>query len=93
MGFLKFRKEQLEKNPLLTDDEIITMFELEIKNMEFKKMLNNKYPNVDIDKVLNLIDQKLNEVQPIGKEKEIPFWLTSDLNKHLITQIISTYIK
>jgi hypothetical protein len=93
MGFLKFRKEQLEKNSLLTDDEIITMFELETKNIEFKKMLNDKYPNVDIDKALSLIDQKLSEIQPIGKEKEVPFWLISDLNKHLIIQVVSNYIK
>ena len=61
-------------------------------NIEYKKMLVKKYPTIDIDKALSLIETNLDEIKPMFGVGNIPEMLTSDLNKHIIVKILSEYI-
>jgi hypothetical protein len=62
-----------------------------MSSVEFKNMLVEKYPTVDIDKCLSIIEKNLNEIQPCGEGNTVPKWLTTDLNKHIIIKVLSEY--
>ena len=63
-----------------------------MSNIEHKKMLVEKYPTIDIDKVLSLIETNLDEIKPMFGVGKVPEMLTSDLNKHIIVKVLSEYI-
>jgi len=66
-------------------------------HLELIERLKEKYPNVDIDKVLAIWKTGTDEIKlqfpegPAGRE--IRFSLDSDLNGNLIVKIIDTYVK
>ena len=59
----------------------------------FKKMLKEKNPEVNIDKMLLIFDEKIKEVQVSQGLEEIRLPLGCDLNKAIIASIISEYLK
>ena len=59
----------------------------------FKKMLKEKNPEVNIDKMFEIFDVKIKEVQASHGLEEIRLPLGCDLNKAIIASIISEYLK
>ena len=59
----------------------------------FKKMLKEKNPEVNIDKMLQIFDEKIKEVQVSQGLEEIRLPLSCDLNKAIIASVISEYLK
>ena len=59
----------------------------------FKKMLKEKNPEVNIDKMLLIFDEKIKEVQVSQGLEEIRLPLSCDLNKAIIASVISEYLK
>ena len=59
----------------------------------FKKMLKEKNPEVNIDKMLLIFDEKIKEVQVSQGLEEIRLPLGCDLNKAIIASVISEYLK
>ena len=61
---------------------------------QFKEHIKGKYPHLDTDRILSLIDQNVAEIQPnlsnISGECVVP--IGCDLNKNLIVKIISEYM-
>lgn len=62
---------------------------------QFKAYIKGKYPDLDTDKILSLIDQNVAEIKPnpANTEKGCVVPIDCDLNKHLIVKIISEYLK
>ena len=56
---------------------------------KFIIMLKTKYPNMDIDKLICIFDNKINEVNAV----DLNFPLDCDLNKHIFVSIIDEYLK
>lgn len=71
----------------------------EQRETQFKKFLEQKYNNVDISKITDIINNTLNEIKLTGpKDGEHPnpflkFKLTDDLVKTIMVSIVSQYIK
>ena len=61
---------------------------------QFKEHIKGKYPHLDTDRILSLIDQNVAEIQPnpLNTSKECVVPIGCDLNKNLIVKIISEYI-
>jgi hypothetical protein len=65
----------------------------QMSDSPFKKMLKEKNPEVNIDKMLLIFDEKIKEVQVSQGLEEIRLPLGCDLNKAIIASIISEYLK
>jgi hypothetical protein len=61
---------------------------------KFKEHMKGKYPDLDTDRILSLIDQNVAEIQPnpANPTKECVVPIGCDLNKNLIIKIISDYL-
>lgn len=58
----------------------------------FLKHVKGKNPNIDIDKLFDIFESKLKEIQIIpGNDLVLP--IGCDLNKALVASVISEYIK
>ncbi len=60
---------------------------------EFIKNLKSKNPDVNIEKFLQIFEQKMKEVQASQGLEEIRVPLGCDLNKAVVASIISDYLK
>jgi len=62
---------------------------------EFINHMKGKYPELDIEIIVGLVDQNVNSIQPHtnNENKEISVPLGCDMNKNLIIKIISEYLK
>jgi hypothetical protein len=65
----------------------------QMSDSPFKKMLKEKNPEVNIDKMLLIFDEKIKEVQVSQGLEEIRLPLSCDLNKAIIASVISEYLK
>ncbi len=61
---------------------------------QFKDHIKGKFPHLDTDRILSLIDQNVAEIQPnpLNTSKECVVPIGCDLNKNLIVKIISEYL-
>jgi hypothetical protein len=59
----------------------------------FNKMLKAKNPEVNVDKMLDIFNEKIADIQVSQGLEEIRLPLSCDLNKALIASIISDYLK
>lgn len=60
----------------------------------FKEYIKGKYPNLDTDRILSIIDKNVKEVKPNSENHDgiVRVPIGCDLNKNLIIQIISEYL-
>jgi len=61
---------------------------------EFKDYIKGKYPDLDTDRILSLIDQNVKQIRPNpnNTDKGCVVPIDCDLNKHLIVKILSEYL-
>jgi hypothetical protein len=61
---------------------------------QFKDYIKGKYPNLDTDRILSLIDQNVKQIQPNlnNPTRGCVVPIGCDLNKNLIIKIISEYL-
>lgn len=59
----------------------------------FNKMLKEKNPEVNVDKMLDIFNEKHADIQASQGLEEIRLPLSCDLNKSLIASIINDYLK
>ena len=61
---------------------------------KFKDYIKEKYPDLDTDRILSLIDQNVAEIKPnpANPEKGCVVPIGCDLNKSLIVKILSEYL-
>jgi hypothetical protein len=62
---------------------------------EFINHMKGKYPELDIDTIVKLVNQNVNSIQTHTKNpnKQISVPLGCDMNKNLIIKTISEYLK
>jgi hypothetical protein len=65
---------------------------------KFKKMLIEKYQNIDVDKLLSLIDANIDLIEvnkncENAKNNNMINHLKSDLNKNIIFVVVSKYLE
>ena len=59
----------------------------------FNKMLKAKNPEVNVDKMLDIFNEKFKEIKKIQGTEDLRLPLDCDLNKALISSIINEYLK
>ena len=59
----------------------------------FNKMLKKKHPELDVDKILQIFNEKFKEIKKIQGTEDLRLPLDCDLNKALIASIINEYLK
>lgn len=65
----------------------------QMSDSPFNKMLKEKNPEVNIDKMLDIFNEKIAEVQVSQGLDEIRLPLGCDLNKAIIASVINEYLK
>jgi hypothetical protein len=58
----------------------------------FEKNLKKKNPDIDINRMLNIFDAKIEEVQASQGLEEIRLPLGCDLNKAIFASVLSEYL-
>ena len=64
-----------------------------MSDSQFNKQLKAKNPEVNIDKMLDIFNEKYSEIKKIQGTEGLRLPLDCDLNKALIASIISDYLK
>ena len=61
---------------------------------QFKEHIQGKYPHLDTDRILSLIDRNVAEIKPnpLNPDKGCVVPIGCELNKNLIVKIISEYL-
>ncbi len=59
----------------------------------FNKMLKAKNPEVNIDKMFQIFNERFTEIKKIQGTEDLRLPLDCDLNKALIASIINDYLK
>jgi hypothetical protein len=60
----------------------------------FIKHMKNKYPELDIDLILSLVDKTVEDIKPnpLNPDQSVKIFPGSDLNKNLVIKVISDYM-
>jgi hypothetical protein len=64
-----------------------------MSDSRFVKMLKGKHPEVNVDKLLEIFNAKITEIQKIQGTEDLRLPLDCDLNKAVIASVISEYLK
>jgi hypothetical protein len=64
-----------------------------MSDSRFVKMLKGKHPEVNVDKLLEIFNVKITEIQKIQGTEDLRLPLDCDLNKAVIASVISEYLK
>jgi hypothetical protein len=64
-----------------------------MSDSRFVKMLKGKHPEVNVDKMLEIFNEKITEIQKIQGTEDLRLPLDCDLNKAVIASVISEYLK
>lgn len=59
----------------------------------FIKMLKEKHTELDVDKMLQIFDQKIGDIKRVHGPKGLKLPLDCDLNKALFGEILREYLK
>jgi hypothetical protein len=65
----------------------------QMSDSQFVKQLKVKNPEVNIDKMLEIFNGKITEIQKIQGTEDLRLPLDCDLNKAVIASVISEYLK
>ena len=64
-----------------------------MSDSRFVNMLKGKHPEVNVDKLLEIFNEKITEIQKIQGTEDLRLPLDCDLNKAVIASVISEYLK
>jgi len=64
-----------------------------MSDSRFVNMLKGKHPGVNVDKLLEIFNEKITEIQKIQGTEDLRLPLDCDLNKAVIASVISEYLK
>lgn len=64
-----------------------------MSDSRFNKQLKEKNPEVNIDKMLEIFNERFKEIKKIQGTEDLRLSLDCDLNKALIASIINDYLK
>lgn len=92
---------RIEKNnPQSTFDINISTMGMsdEEKENRFVSFVKNKFPDLEVDKILDIINQEVSDIQFTGPDDNHPnpflkFPIDSQMTKHFILKVISEFIK
>ena len=65
----------------------------QMSDSPFNKQLKGKNPEVNIDKMFEIFNEKFKEIKKIQGTEDLRLPLDCDLNKALISSIINEYLK
>ena len=65
----------------------------QMSDSPFNKMLKKKHPELGVDKMLQIFDEKFAEIKKIQGTEDLRLPLDCDLNKALLASIINEYLK
>jgi len=89
-----------KENPTMKFDfNLATMaMSEEQKDERFKSHIKGKYPNIDIDRLFEVIDNEIKEIQVTGPDDNHPnpflkIPISSHMTKNIITSVIDKFLK
>lgn len=65
----------------------------QMSDSPFNKMLKKKHPELGVDKMLQIFDEKFAEIEKIQGTEDLRLPLDCDLNKALLASIIDEFLK
>jgi hypothetical protein len=65
----------------------------QMSDSPFNKMLKKKHPELGVDKMLQIFDERFAEIKKIQGTEDLRLPLDCDLNKAVIASVISEYLK
>jgi hypothetical protein len=73
--------------------ENLNIKQRQMSDSRFNKQLKEKNPEVNIDKMLEIFNERFKEIKKIQGTEDLRLSLDCDLNKALIASIINDYLK
>jgi hypothetical protein len=73
--------------------ENLNIKQRQMSDSRFNKQLKEKNPEVNIDKMFEIFNERFKEIKKIQGTEDLRLPLDCDLNKALIASIINDYLK